>query len=309
MLATGQAKKQSEEARRGSRAGGANGPTAPSWISAARGRSTGRSSPPGWRRSPQAGARAPPSGVAACSTNTSGSSVPSRAGNTNIDSGTSACTGLGQQEVDRAARPSARGRCRRGCRRPPPGGSSWRRSPRWAPRRPVGRRTTTSTAGSTRTRRPAGDRPRCPGRPRTRSSTPPPTRRPPRTPLSRRSRHHSSQPSSPKASTRGEQERQAGRRRRRVLDDEQVGVGRVGQVVEARRNGQVVLLEVGLVVVEAHVGVVDRGDAAIWVERAGPRRPRPAPLPRGRRTAPRRGRATGTWSRCRTARRPAGCRW
>ena len=88
MLATGQAKKQARNAtgRRQQR------DRPPRRVTGARCRSTGRSSPPGWRRSPPAGARTRPSGVAACSTNTSGSSTPSRAGKTNIDSGTSACT-------------------------------------------------------------------------------------------------------------------------------------------------------------------------------------------------------------------------
>ena len=76
-------------------------------LTAARGRSTGRSSPPGWRRSPRAGARTPPSGVAACSTNTSRQLDAVARREHEHRQRHVGLHRLGQQEVDRAGRASA----------------------------------------------------------------------------------------------------------------------------------------------------------------------------------------------------------
>ena len=65
---------------------------------------------------------------------------------------------------------------------------------------------------------------------------------------------------------RREQEREPGRRRRRVLDHEQALVRGLGEVVERRRHRELLLREPLLVVVDAHVAVVDRREAVRRVE-------------------------------------------
>jgi hypothetical protein len=65
---------------------------------------------------------------------------------------------------------------------------------------------------------------------------------------------------------RRQQEREAGRGGGRVLDDEQVLVLGLGEVLERRGHRRAVVGEPGLVVVDAHVAVVDRGDPVLGIE-------------------------------------------